>query len=110
MYVIAKTGGRQYVACPGDVLKINKIPGNAGDSVELSDILLVNDGKKTIVDDKSLSKAKIVARLMEQKKDDKILVFKKKRRQNYRRKVGHRQEISILKIEDILIDGKSIKA
>lgn len=97
MYAVIKTGGKQYKVASGDVLKIEKIAGDEGSEVVFSEVLALGDnvGKPLVAG------ASVKATIVKQAKDDKIIVFKKKRRQNYRRKNGHRQNITIVKIAEI---------
>ena len=95
MYAVIKTGGKQYRVQSGDIIKVEKI--NADGTVEFDQVLMVGDK----VGAPYVSGAKVVAEIVEQKRADKVLVFKKKRRQNYRRTKGHRQHITVLKITDI---------
>ena len=92
---IFQTGGKQYRVSEGDIVKVEKL--NATGSVEFDQVLMVGDKVGTPF----VNGAKVVAEVIEQKRDDKILVFKKKRRQNYRRTAGHRQFITVLKIKSI---------
>ena len=92
---IFQTGGKQYRVSEGDIVKVEKL--NATGSVEFDQVLMVGDKVGTPF----IEGAKIVAEVQEQKRDDKVLVFKKKRRQNYRRTAGHRQFITVLKIKSI---------
>ena len=94
-FAIFQTGGKQYRVSEGDIVKVEKL--NATGSVEFDQVLMVGDKVGTPFVDG----AKVVAEIIEQKRDDKILVFKKKRRQNYRRTAGHRQFITVLKIKSI---------
>lgn len=94
-FAIFQTGGKQYRVQSGDIIKVEKI--NADGTVEFDQVLMVGDK----VGAPYVSGAKVVAEIVEQKRADKILVFKKKRRQNYRRTKGHRQHITVLKITDI---------
>lgn len=96
MFAIFKTGGKQYRVQKGDVLNVEKLPGDK--SVEFTEVLMV-DGK---VGAPFVEGAKVVAEILKQTRDDKIIVFKKKRRHNYRRKQGHRQYITSIKISDIV--------
>lgn len=105
MYAIIKTGGKQYKAAPGSVLKLEKLDGKVGEVIDLTEVLLVVDGDKTELDAKKLASAKVTAEIIDQKKDKKVIIFKKKRRQNYRRKNGHRQEITVVRIKDVLASG-----
>lgn len=92
---IFQTGGKQYRVSVGDIVKVEKL--NADGKVEFDQVLMVGDK----VGNPTVDGAKVVAEVLEQKRGDKILVFKKKRRQNYRRTRGHRQYITVLKITDI---------
>ena len=97
MFAIVRTGGKQYRVAPGDKIVVEKLAGNAGDSVDLTDVLLAGDGS----DLKSTSGLVVGAEIIAQAKSDKVTVFKKRRRHNYRRKAGHRQQLTILKIVSI---------
>src|SRR5918994_1127432 len=94
MFAIVRTGGKQYRVAPGDKIVVEKLAGNAGDSVDLTDVLLAGEGS----DLKSTSGLTVAAEIIAQAKGDKVTVFKKRRRHNYRRKKGHRQQHTILKI------------
>lgn len=100
MFAIVRTGGKQYRVAAGDKIVIEKIAGEAGDTVSLDDVLLAGDGGDLKSTDGLIVSAEIIA----QAKADKVTVFKKKRRHNYRRKRGHRQQLTILKI--LSIGGK----
>jgi large subunit ribosomal protein L21 len=100
MFAIVRTGGKQYRVAPGDKIVVEKLAGNAGDSVDLTDVLLAGEG----ADLKSTSGLIVAAEIIAQAKADKVTVFKKRRRHNYRRKAGHRQQHTILKI--VSIGGK----
>ena len=94
MFAVVRTGGKQYRVAAGDKIVVEKIAGEAGDSVSLGDILLAGDGGELKKTDGLTVSAEIVA----QAKAEKVIVFKKRRRHNYRRKNGHRQQHTILKI------------
>jgi large subunit ribosomal protein L21 len=94
MFAIVRTGGKQYRVAAGDKIVVEKLAGEAGDSVSLGDVLLAGDGDD-MKDTKGLT---VSAEIIAQAKADKIVVFKKRRRHNYRRKNGHRQQHTILKI------------
>ena len=97
MYAVIKTGGKQYKVSSGDVLKIEKIAGNEGSEVVFNEVLALDDTYGTPM----IAGASVKATVIKQARDAKIIVFKKKRRQNYRRKNGHRQDITLVKITDI---------
>lgn len=101
MYAIIRTGGKQYQVSTGERLRVEKIDGNVGDSVELSEVLMVGDGDDVKIGQPTLEGAKVVARIVEQGKARKVLVFKKKRRKGYRVKRGHRQLFTALEIGEI---------
>ena len=94
MFAVVRTGGKQYRVAPGDKIVVEKLDGNAGDKVTLGDVLLAGDGG-SLKDTKGLT---VAAEIVAQAKGDKVTVFKKRRRHNYRRKKGHRQLHTILKI------------
>jgi len=97
MYAVIKTGGKQYRVTSGDVIKIEKLLGEAGSEVVFSEVLALGD----VIGKPLVSGASVKATIVKQAKDDKVIIFKKKRRKNYRRKNGHRQNITIVKISDI---------
>ena len=94
MFAIVRTGGKQYRVAAGDKIVVEKLAGEAGDSITLSDVLLAGDGG----DLKSTDGLTVAAEIIAQAKADKVTVFKKRRRHNYRRKAGHRQQLTILRI------------
>ena len=100
MYAIIKTGGKQYQVSEGDLLRVEKIEGAVGDTIELSEILMVG-GDKVLIGTPLVPSASVIGKIVEQGKDKKILVFKSKRRKNSRKLNGHRQLRTILKIEKI---------
>ena len=97
MFAIVRTGGKQYRVAPGDKIVVERLDGNAGDKITLGDILLAGEGS----DLKSVDGLKVLAEIVAQAKGDKVTVFKKRRRHNYRRKKGHRQLHTILQITQI---------
>src|SRR4051812_29738593 len=94
MFAVVRTGGKQYRVAPGDKIVVEKLDGNAGDKVTLGDVLLAGDGGNL----KSTDGLTVAAEIIAQAKADKVTVFKKRRRHNYRRKKGHRQQHTILRI------------
>ena len=106
MFAIVRTGGKQYRVAPGDKIVVEKLDGKAGDSVKLEDVLLAGEGG----DLKSTSGLTVAAEIVAQAKGEKVTVFKKRRRHNYRRKRGHRQQHTILKIVSIGGKGAEKKA
>lgn len=101
MFAVIQTGGRQYKVAPNDVIKVEKLEGNAGAKITLSEVLLVSDGTSTSVGTPTVAGAAVTAEIVAQDRSDKVIIFKKKRRQNYRRKKGHRQDVTVLKITGI---------
>lgn len=106
MFAVVETGGKQYKAEVGTTIKVEKLEGNPGDTITLGKVLVLSDGKTIKLGD-SAEGANVSAEILEQKKDKKVVIFKKKRRQNYRRLKGHRQEITVVRVTDISVDGKS---
>jgi large subunit ribosomal protein L21 len=105
MYAVIRTGGKQYRVAPEDVLEIERISGDAGDTVEFSDVLLVAGDAGPEVGAPLVAGATVAAELVEHLRGGKILIFKKKRRSTYRRKAGHRQELTRVRITEILTGG-----
>ncbi len=101
MYAIIRTGGKQYQVAEGDRLRVEKLTGEVGDTVELDDVLMVADGEAVKVGQPAVEGAKVTAKIVEQGKGKKVIVFKKKRRQGYSRKKGHRQLFTALEIQGI---------
>ncbi|EAT14592.1 50S ribosomal protein L21 [Desulfuromonas acetoxidans] len=100
MYAVIKTGGKQYKVSEGDTVKIEKIAGSVGETIELSEVLMVG-GEEVKIGAPLLPGAKVTARIVEQGKDKKVLVFKSKRRKGFRKTYGHRQPITRLMITGI---------
>ncbi|MEM8916674.1 MAG: 50S ribosomal protein L21 [Pseudomonadota bacterium] len=108
MFAVIKTGGKQYRVAKDDEITVERLPGDAGDSVTLDHVLMLG-GDKTALGTPTVDGAAVVAEVVEQSRNDKIVVFKKKRRHGYRRTAGHRQPVTVLKITDILTDGAKPK-
>ncbi len=102
MRATIKTQGRQFTVSEGDVLHVNQYKNsNEGDAVTINEVLMVGDGKDSRIGAPYVEGAKVEAKIIENKRGDKVVVFKKKRRKGYRRKSGHRQELSVIRIESI---------
>ena len=101
MYAIVRTGGKQYQVAQGDQLRVETLAGAVGETVELSDVLLVADGEDVKIGQPQVEGAKVTATIVEQGKAKKVLVYKKKRRKGYEVKNGHRQQYTALRIEGI---------
>jgi large subunit ribosomal protein L21 len=106
MFAVIRTGGKQYRVAPNDVIKVERLPGAAGEIIELAEVLLLGDGDKVTVGAPLVGGACVGASVIAQGQGDKVLIFKKNRRHNYRRKNGHRQDLTILRITEILTDGQ----
>ncbi len=103
MYAIIKTGGKQFKVSPGDTIRVEKIDGQKGEQVEFKEILLFADGDKMLTGQPLLSNVKIVGEILGQHRAHKVIVFKMKRRKGYRKKQGHRQSFTSLKIKEITL-------
>ena len=101
MYAIVRTGGKQYQVSDGDQLRVEKLEGAVGDTVELTDVLMVADGDNIQIGRPVVENAKVIAKIAEQGKAKKVIIFKKKRRKGYRLRKGHRQMYTALKIQEI---------
>ncbi|TNE37180.1 MAG: 50S ribosomal protein L21 [Alphaproteobacteria bacterium] len=101
MFAVIKTGGKQYKVAKDDVIKVEKLDTEAGKKVKIKEVLMVGEGADVQVGDPMVKGAEVTAEVLEQARDKKIIIFKKKRRQNYRRKKGHRQHLTVLKITGI---------
>ena len=101
MYAIFQSGGKQYKAAPGTVVKVEKIPGEVGENVSLEQMLLISEGEEMRIGQPLLSDVHIRGRIVEQGRHRKIVIFKYKRRKDYRKKQGHRQPYTAVLIEGI---------
>ena len=107
MFAVIRTGGKQYRVAPNDIIKVERLAGEPGEIVELGEVLLLGGGKGAPQTGKpTIAGAVVAAEVLDHTRGDKILVFKKKRRKNYRRTQGHRQALTLLRITEILTDGK----
>ena len=102
MYAVISTGGKQYRVAEGQTVRVEKVPGDVGTSVSLDRVLLLSDGQTVKVGQPELPGASVTGHIVQQGKAKKILVFKFKRRKRYRKKRGHRQQFTALKIDKIL--------
>ncbi len=101
MYAVIRTGGKQYRVAKDDVISVEKLAGEPGSTVKLDDVLMVGEGADATTGTPLVAGATVSAMVVEQKRGEKIIIFKKKRRHNYRRKNGHRQAITVLRIDAI---------
>jgi len=103
MYAIFKSGGKQHRVTPGEIIALEKLDGEKGTQVAFDNVLLVSDDDNTQIGAPTLAGASVSGTIVEQFRDKKILVFKKKRRKKYRRKQGHRQDLTRVRIDTISV-------
>ena len=108
MFVVIKNGGKQYKVQTGDIIKLDYLGQDKGKTLSLKEVLACNVDNKDYIGSPFLDNVEVKIEILENKKDKKVLVFKKRRRHNSRRLNGHRQSLSVVKINDILLVGKSI--
>ncbi|HPF43193.1 MAG TPA: 50S ribosomal protein L21 [Syntrophomonadaceae bacterium] len=102
MYAVMKTGGKQYKVSEGNILKVEKLEAEVGDKITFENILFLTDGEGNVkVGDPNVSEAKVIAEVIEQGREKKVVVYKYKKRKNYHKKQGHRQPFTKIKIEKI---------
>jgi len=101
MFAIIRTGGKQYRVAKDDVIEVEKLAAEPGASVTLGDVLMFGDGEDLRAGAPTLAGAAVTAEVVAHRKGDKVIIFKKKRRHNYRRKNGHRQALTVLRITGI---------
>ena len=106
MLAVFKTGGKQYSVKAGQILKVEKLEGKKGDSISFKDVLAVSESSQNTIGSPLVEGAVVEAKILDQIRDKKIIVFKKRKRQNYRSTQGHRQYLTVLKIETISMGGK----
>jgi large subunit ribosomal protein L21 len=102
MYAVIKTGGKQYRVAADDILEVEKVAGDAGATVEFGEVLMIGGDAGAKIGAPFLSGAKVLAEVVEQGRGPKVIAFKKRRRKNSRRKRGHRQELTTIKIKSIV--------
>ena len=107
MFAVIRTGGKQYRVQKGDILQVERLNTKQGQTVVFDEVLLLQDGKKILIGTPLVDKAQVKAEVIENFKDDKVIIFKKKRRKQYQKKAGHRQELTRIKIEDIVSSAKA---
>ncbi len=108
MFAVIRTGGKQYKVAPNDIFRVEKLAAKPGDAIELDSVLMVDSDQGLSVGAPLVKGAVVAAEVIEQTRADKIIVFKKRRRKNYRRRNGHRQALTVLRVTEILIDGKTV--
>ncbi len=107
MFAVIKTGGKQYKLQAGDVFHVEKLAGNAGEVIDFKEVLALGTGAGLTVGSPLVKGASVAVEIVEQKKADKVIIFKKKRRHNYRRKRGHRQQVTVVRVLEVLEAGKT---
>ncbi|MEP2947686.1 MAG: 50S ribosomal protein L21 [Lentilitoribacter sp.] len=105
MFAVIKTGGKQYRVAADDVLKVERVAGEAGDIIEFTEVMMVGEGASATIGKPTVDGAMVTAEVVDQGRGRKIIAFKKRRRQNSRRTIGHRQHFTTVKIAEILTDG-----
>lgn len=110
MFAVIKTGGKQYKVAEGDEIVIEKLTADAGESVTFEDVLMLGDDKTVTIGEPMVAGASVVGTIAEQRKGTKVLIMKKRQRNTYRRKKGHRQLETVVTIDSILADGKKAPA
>ena len=105
MFAVIKTGGKQYRVAQDDVIVVEKLAGDAGDTLVFGEVLMIGDGDKVEMGAPVIGGAQVVGEVVEQRRAAKIIIFKKKQRNTYRRKQGHRQTETVIKITEILAKG-----
>lgn len=98
MYAVVTTGGKQYRVSPGDIIDVEKLPGEVGTTVMLTPVMMIGQGADIMVGTPVLTEARVEAQIVTHKRGKKIIIFKHKRRKGYRRKQGHRQALTSLKV------------
>ena len=109
MFAVIKSGGKQYKVALGTILKLEKINVEKSSNIIFKEVLMVKNDTSYELGGSFLKNVEVKGKVLENKKDKKIIVFKKRRRHNSRRKNGHRQSLSVIQIEEILVNGKSFK-
>lgn len=105
MFAVIQTGGKQYRVKEGDIFTVEKIGKNAGETITFDSVLMIEGDGKVQLGKPAIAGATVSAQVLEQTRGDKVIIFKKKRRHNYRRKNGHRQDLTLVKIFDISASG-----
>jgi large subunit ribosomal protein L21 len=108
MYAVIRTGGKQYRVTPNAVLKVEKLDAEAGSTITFTDVLAVGNGADVTIGAPMVAGASVTATVVAQDRLDKIIIFKKRRRQNSRRRNGHRQHVTVLRVAGIGLDGKEL--
>jgi large subunit ribosomal protein L21 len=104
MYAVIQTGGKQYRVSQGDLVTIEKLEGAAGDRIEITSVLMVGEGDQVTVGQPRLERARVIGTIVRQERGRKVLIYKHKRRKGYRKRQGHRQWQTLLRVTDIVTD------
>lgn len=102
MYAIVRSGGKQYKVEPGKIIKVERVAGEKGGIIDLCEVMMVNDGQNVILGNPTIHGARVKCEILEEEKLKKIIIFKHKRRKNYRKKIGHRQVCTALMVKEII--------
>lgn len=105
VYAIIRTGGKQFKISPGDTIRVEKIPGQAGETVEMKDVLFYAEGENVLTGKPLLPNVKVLGEILAHHRAKKVIIFKKKRRKGYSKKTGHRQSFTSLKIKEITVNA-----
>ena len=105
MFAVISSGGKQYKVSNDTILTVNKLAGESGEKLTVNDVLFASDGKDHSLGDPNIKDAKVSFEIIKQDRDRKVLIFKKQRRKNFRRKNGHKQDITFLKVLNIEVPG-----
>lgn len=108
MFAVIKSGGRQYKVSVGQRLEVNRLPVEDGAQLRIGEVLLISDADNSMIGDPFVANAEVLATVEGQARGEKLIVFKYKSKKRYRHRRGHRQELTVLTINDILADGKSL--
>jgi large subunit ribosomal protein L21 len=108
-YAVIKSGGKQYRVSAGDVILVEKLLGESGSKITFNEVIMMGEGAKIHIEETELKTASVTGEVIEQTRGPKLLVFKKKRRQNYRRKKGHKQDLTAIRIKSIDLKKTSVK-
>lgn len=108
MYAVIKSGGRQYKVSVGQTLEVNRLPVEDGEQISIAEVLLISDADRTLVGAPLIENATVLATAVKQARGEKLIVFRYKSKKRFRHKRGHRQELTVLSIDDIVADGKSL--
>ena len=108
MFAVIKSGGRQYKVSVGQKLEVNRLPVEDGTQIRFDEVLLISDADNQHIGTPFVDKAEVLATVEKQTRGEKLIVFKYKSKKRYRHRRGHRQELTVLSIDDIIADGKSL--